>query len=65
VLLILNGFYEIAEEPDFWPPFIRKKWAGQTPMRAIALTKQNENKVYKVIDLQAITCHTRDDRSGL
>jgi hypothetical protein len=34
-------------------------------MRAIALTKQNENKVYKVIDLQAITWHTRDDRSGL
>jgi hypothetical protein len=24
MLFILIGFYEIAEEPDFWPPFIRK-----------------------------------------
>jgi hypothetical protein len=29
MFFILIGFYEIAEEPDFWPPFIRKKSANQ------------------------------------
>ncbi len=23
-------FLEISEKPDFWPPFIRKWWLGQT-----------------------------------
>jgi hypothetical protein len=29
MLFILSGFYEMAEEPDFWSPFIRKKRAKQ------------------------------------
>jgi hypothetical protein len=29
MFFILIEFYEIAEEPDFGPPFIRKWWTGQ------------------------------------